>query len=63
MVDCSELLPGGVHASSGEIFTEEFSLETLVKGIHKSDFLCPLNLDSLNIEGDYESDIFQYVKI
>ena len=58
MVDCSELLPGGEHASSGEIFKGDFSLEKLVTGRIESDFLCPLNLESLHIEGDYESEVF-----
>ena len=58
MVDCSDLLPGGPHEEYGKKFNRVFSLETLLSGRMKSDFLCPLNLDSLNVEGDYEADVF-----
>ena len=47
MVDCSELLPGGKHQKWGDNFERIFSLEKLLFGRVKSDFLCPINLESL----------------
>ena len=68
MVDCTELRKGGKHEAFGQIYNQAFSLDTLLRrglleGRISDDFLCPINIDSLNVQGGFESDVFQYVKI
>ena len=63
MVSCSELLPGGAFEDYGNIFNDYLSLDTLLNGPNNEKYMCPLNLDSMLVEGSYEDEIFQYVKI
>ena len=58
MINCAELLPGGEHAEYGAKFSHVFSFDKLLNGRIKSNFLCPLNLESLFVEGDYSSENF-----
>ena len=62
MVDCTEVLPGGQHSENAEN-NAEFSFEQLMEGLDASNFLCPINLDSLTIGGKEQSDLFEFVQI
>ena len=63
MVDCEKLLPGGIYREYSAKFDNIFSFDKLMAGRHRKKYLCPINLKSLLIEGDYSSENFQYVKI
>ena len=55
MVDCGELLPGGKY--EGQNNNEEaFKIERLQSGRDQTEFLCPINLDELLLEGHFDSD-------
>ena len=64
LVDCAELVSGGAYEQYGQKFTNVFDFEQLVKvGNKESDFLCPFSQKTLNVEGEFGSDIFRYIKI
>ena len=52
-------MSGGLYETYGKKYNEKFSLDTLLNTRHKkSDFLCPLDVEALNVEGHFESEIF-----
>ena len=55
-------MPGEEYGDYGAKFAKVFSFDNLLSDL-RDDYLCPINLDSLMIEGDFSSDNFQYIKI
>ena len=54
LLDCAELVAGGVHEQYGRKFANVFNFEQIVKeGSKESDFLCPFNQQKLEIEGEF----------
>ena len=60
MVDCLELLDetDGTNYSNNE----KFDIKKIIKSLNNK-FLCPKDLDALNLQGNYGDDIFDFIKV
>ena len=61
LVNCKELLEGGQY--EGQSNNAYFDLVNLVGIDDTSSFLCPVGLDSLIVQGQFNSKQFDYVQI
>ena len=61
LVDCTELLPGGEYES--ELNNAQFDLERLYNAIKGAEFLCPVGLEHIYLEGVFDSTRFSFVRI
>ena len=61
MVNCRELEPGGAYEYVSN--NDEFPLMGLFQDRKKGDFVCPVEIDSLELIGHYGSPEFDYVEV
>ena len=61
LVDCKELLPGGAYENQSN--SQIIDYANIYKGRRQASFLCPTDIDQLYVQGNFGSDIFEYVKI
>ena len=61
MVSCSQLMEGGMYYQRTN--NKAFRVDNLLKGRKDSAFLCPVELDSLELQGNFGADNFNFVKM
>ena len=60
LADCKEFMPGGLHEGKSNNYL--FDIERIVS-TNNDQFLCPIDIETLAIQGIYGKKVFKYVKI
>ena len=60
LADCREFLPGGLH--EGKLNNDLFDIERII-GTDNDQFLCPIDIESLAVQGIFGAKTFKYFKL
>ena len=63
MVPCEDLAPGGKHQDQALASNDYFSYRNPLKNRKPGGFLCPINIEKLGLQGNYGSEVFEYLEI